>query len=76
MLDFNNPATFFDVANRIKCLNVAASLIFSGSELGNKLEQESIALCLIDLAADLASDRADAADRADLERLEALHHVS
>lgn len=68
MLDFTNPATFSDVAYRIKCLNVAASLVFSGSGLCDKLEQESVALCLVDLSAEMAAELANTADRADRER--------
>ena len=78
MLDFNNPSACALAAARINALNIAADLVFSGSSLYDKLQSESIALYLIRIAAELAKDMEEAADRYEYERdrQEAIHHVS
>ncbi len=77
MLDFNNPSACGLAAARINALAVAAELVSSGDSLGNRLEQERIASYLIGLAAELATEIAEAADRAESmsRRQEGRHHA-
>lgn len=76
MLDLNNPVTCSLAASRINALTIAASTIWSGDGLIDRLQRESIAIYLTDLAAELANEIADAADRAEsmIPVREAPHH--
>ena len=76
MLDFNNPSACGLAAARINALAVAAELVASGSSLTDRLQCESIASYLIGLAAELAIEIEEAADRAASmkRRQEGSHH--
>jgi len=76
MLDFNNPSACGLAAARINALNTAAEVVLSGDSLGDRLEQESVASFLIGLAAELAIEISEAADRAEsmLGSREVSHH--
>lgn len=70
MLDCRNFSALMTAASRIRALAMAASCILSGSLPADRLERESIALYLIDLAADIAREIEEGADRADYEARE------
>jgi len=67
MLDCRDFSALTTAAARIRALAVAASCISSGSSPADHLERESTALYLIDLAADIAREIEEGADRADYE---------
>ncbi len=68
MLDFRNLPAVAVAAARIRALNTAASCISSGSSPSDRLECESIADYLIQIAADIARDIEEGADRAEFQR--------